>query len=38
LNGVPCRSPHGVCPAFLDYMNGSLIELAEAKRARMHQA
>lgn len=32
----PCHSPHGVCPAFVDYMSGSLIELLNAKQPKMH--
>ena len=33
---TPATPPHGVCPAFVDYMSGSLIELLNAKQPKMH--
>jgi len=32
----PCRSPHSVCPAFVDYMQGPLAELVAAKNSHHH--
>ena len=34
----PCRSPHGVCPAFVDYMAGPIAELAAARATKSHSS